>query len=306
MPDYNPKPDMPLPPFLFQKPRMTELKSILELKPAPDFMTPPPPVPEDEIKETQSAEIVIVGEGFAALCCALRARQTGADVLIVTASKGPVGRGGSVFSAYSKVMEEHGLPREDLDKFLLEEMEARCFQVDQRKYYRFINYSEEAMNWLIDLLREYGVDCELEDANEDDHDSPTYMPPGTHAFIAPKAGPNGHGIGLALNVLEDAFLKAGGRLIRSTPAKQLEKDGDRVCAVLAQKADGSYIRLKASRAVVLATGDFSRNRAMMDYFCPQYAEGFAPDPVNYDIGFSTGGLMNGDGHLMALHAGAAW
>lgn len=307
MAEQNPHPnEKPLPSFLFQTPRMTELRSVLDGKPTPKFLIPPPPVPEAEIKETQQADIVIVGEGFAALCCALRARQAGADVLIVTASKHPVGRGGSVFAAYSKVMAEHGLPREDLDNFLLEEMEARAFQLDQRKYYRFINHSEEAMNWLIDLLRAHGVDSDLEDANEDAHDSPTYMPPGTHFFVPKSPEVKGFGIGLALSVLEKEFLALGGRLVRETVAEQLEKDGARVVAVLARKPDGGYLRAVGKRALVLATGDFSRNREMMEFFCPQYAEGFAPEPADYDAGFSIGGLMNGDGHRMAMWAGAAW
>ncbi len=298
--------ERPIPAFMFEKPRMTEVRSILEGRPAPAFLTPPPPVPENEIDETLEAEVVIVGEGFAALCCALRARQAGADVLIVTASKRPVGRGGSVFAAYSKVMAEKGMPRTDLDNFLLEEMEARSFMLDQRKYYRFINRSEEAMDWLIDLLRAHDIDVGLENANLDDPGSPTYMPPGTHAFLPKGSTRGGVGITLALKTLEEEYLAAGGRIVRETVAKQLEKDGPRVSAVLAKKPGGTYLRARAKRGVVLATGDFSRNRAMMEVFCPQFADGFAPEPADYDIGFSIGGLMNGDGHLMALWAGAAW
>ncbi len=281
-----PKDDMFIPPFLFQPARMTEVRSILDILPEkPAFLTPPPPIPEDEIQETLTADVIVVGEGFAALCCALRARQTGADTLIVTASKKPVGRGGSVFAAYSKYMAEKGVPRPDLDKFLLEEMEARSFLVDQRKYYRFINRSEEAMDWLIDILRAHGITIVSENVNIDDPDSPTYMPPGTHGFSVEGQGHAGVGISLALGALEEEFLASGGRIVRGTPAKQLEKDGARVCAVLAQKPDGSYLRAKAARGVVLATGDFSRNREMMDVYCPQYADGFAPEKPDYDIGF---------------------
>ncbi len=285
---------------------MTELKSILDLGPAPAFLTPPPPIPEAEIHDTLSADVIVVGEGLAGLSCALRARQAGADTLIITASKKPVGRGGSVFAAYSKVMAERGMPRPDLDKFLLEELEARSFQVDQRKFYRFINHSEAAMDWLVDLLRADGVEVVLEDANDDDHDSPTYQPPGTHAFVAKGVTRAGVGINFALQTLEGAYLAAGGRILRETPARQLEKGGARVSAVLAQRPDGSYVRAKAARAVVLATGDFSRNREMMKVFCPQYADGFSPEAADYDTGFSIGGLFRGEGHLMALWAGAAW
>jgi len=285
---------------------MQKLKSILELKPTPKFMTPPPPVPEDSISEQIEAGVIVVGEGLAGLSCALSAQQSGADVLILTASKKPVGRGGSVFAAYSKVMEERGMPRENLDKFFLEEMEARAFQLDQRKFYKMMNNSEEAMNWVIDIVRAKGVDVVLEDANDDDHDSPTYQPPGTHAFVGRGITRAGTGIALALDALERTFLEAGGRVLHGTPACQLEKDGERVSAVIAKKPDGTFLRAKASKAVVLATGDFSRNREMMEYFCPQYADGFASDDADYDTGFSIGGLFRGEGHLMALWAGAAW
>lgn len=285
---------------------MEELSSILDLRPQPDFMTPPPPVPEEEITETHEAEVVVVGEGLAGLSCALSARQSGADTLILTASRGPVGRGGSVFAAYSKVMAEHGLPREDLDKFALQELEARSFHVDQRKYYRLLNCSEEAMDWITDIVRAKGLDVVLEDANEDDHDSPTYQPPGTHAFVGKGLTRAGTGIMLALHAVEETFLEAGGRVLHNMPACRLEKDRGRVCAVLAKKPEGGYARVRAKRGVVLATGDFSRNREMMEYFCPQFAGGFAKDPADYDTGFSIGGLFRGEGHLMALWAGAAW
>ena len=284
---------------------MQEMRSILELRGTPAFLTPPPPVPEREIRERAEADVVVVGEGLAALCCALRAQQTGADTLIVTASKAPVGRGGSVFAAYSKVMAEHGFPRENHDKFLLQELEARSFQVDQRKWYRLEDNSETAMDWLIDLIRAAGGDVVLEDANEDDHDSPTYQPAGTHAFVGSGIQRAGVGITLALRALEDAFLAAGGRVVRETPARQLEKRDGRVCAVLAQRPDGGYLRAAAKRGVVLATGDFSGNREMMEYFCPQFAAGFSAHS-DYDTGFSIGGLYAGDGHRMALWAGAAW
>jgi len=285
---------------------MNELKSIIDIKGAPDFLTPPPPVPENEITETINAEVIVVGEGLAALCCALRAQQAGVKTVIVTASRKPVGRGGSVFAAYSKVMAERGMPRENHDKFLLQELASRTFQVDQRKFYRLENNSEEAINWLIDVVRAKGCDVVLEDANEDDHDSPTYQPPGTHAFVGKGVSRAGTGIMLALNAVEETFIEADGEVIRATVAKQLEKTDGRVTAVIAQKEDGSYLRACGKRGVVLATGDFSSNRKMMEFFCPQYADAFTAPGSDYDTGFSIGGLFKGDGHLMALWAGAAW
>ena len=93
------------------------------LKPA-SFEIPPPPVPEEQITGTLSADVVVVGEGLAGLCAALSARQAGAETRIVTASARPVARGGSVFASYSRIMAAHGLPRPDLDGFFLEEFAA--------------------------------------------------------------------------------------------------------------------------------------------------------------------------------------
>ena len=42
---------------------MNEVKSILDLIPAPAFLSPPPPVPETAIAETQSADVVVVALG---------------------------------------------------------------------------------------------------------------------------------------------------------------------------------------------------------------------------------------------------
>jgi succinate dehydrogenase/fumarate reductase flavoprotein subunit len=69
---------------------------------------------------------------------------------------------------------------------------------------------------------------------------------------------------------------------------------------------GKYIRYIAKKAVVLATGDFSANSEMMAKYCPAYARYFTNNRVNYDAGFVEKGLFKGDGHLMALWAGAAW
>ena len=288
---------------------MPVMRSILELRPQSEFTAPLPPIPESEIRQTLEADVVVVGEGLAGLSCALSARQCGLDVLMVTASRGPVGRGGSIFATYSKVMEAKGFPRQDLDRFILQELEARGFQCDQQKFYQMFNRSEEAMNWCVDIVSATGAEPVLEDANPGHPDSPTYQPPCTHTFLPPGGTRAGIGITVCLKAFEEAYLAAGGRVLHQTPVRDLEKTGDRVTGVLARTPEGTYIRIKAAKGVVLATGDFSRNRKMLEVFCPQYAAGFFRNQdaeEDYDTGFAVGGLFKGDGHLMALRAGAAW
>ncbi len=270
------------------------------------FEIPPERIPEECIADTLDADVVVVGEGLAGLCAALSARQAGAETRIVTASARPVGRGGSVFAAYSRIMAARGMPRQNLDDFFLEEFAANSFQVDQRKWYTLLDRSEEAMNWLADILEREGIEVVLEDANEDDHHSPTWQPPGTHAFVGRGITRAGTGIGLAVAALEKTFLAAGGEVLHSTPARYLEKTEGRVSAVIVQKAEGEYLRLEARKAVILATGDFSANKEMMAKYCPRYAQDFTNPGDDYDVGFAVRGLYRGEGHQMALWAGAAW
>jgi fumarate reductase flavoprotein subunit len=271
------------------------------------FEIPPEPVAEELIKETIKAQLVVVGEGLSGLCTALAAREKGVDTVIITASGGPVGRGGSVCAAYSKVMERLGLPRQEVKDFYLEEFAASSFGVDQRKWYRFYKHSEEAMNWLIDMVEKDGVEVVLEDGNEDDVHSPTYQPAGTHAFVGKGVTFAGAGIMLAIKVLESNYLAAGGRVYYRTAAKQLIKDkSGRISGVIAADENGNYIKYEAEKAVVLATGDFSKNKDMMMKYCPAYAKYFKYGNDSYDTGFAVGGLFKGEGQQMALWAGAAW
>ena len=274
-----------------------------------EFEIPPAPIPEAQIKETIRTELVVVGEGLAGLSTALSAVQSGVDTLIVTASSHPVGRGGSVFAAYSKVMEREGFPRAEVENFFLEEFAAASFHVDQRKWYKFYNHSEEAMNWLIDILEAGGMEVVLEDAVHDDPASPSHQPAGTHTFLTAQQTVPGFGIVQALGVLEKNYLAAGGKVAYKKRALRLERaDGGRgrVTAVLAEDTDGRFVRYAASKAVVLATGDFSANREMMAKYCPQFAKYYTNEQKSYNIGFQSGGLFRGEGHLMALWAGAAW
>ena len=272
------------------------------------FEIPPEPVADNMIAKTINADLIVVGEGVSGLCTALSALEEGVDTIIVTASSKPVGRGGSMFAAYSKVMQRLGYPRFDPTDFFLEEFASCSYNIDQRKWYSFYNNSEEAMDWLIDMLEADGVRVDLENGNVDDPHSPTTQPVGTHAFFDGNMSFAGLGITCVLNTLEKKYLARDGRVMYRHTAKQLVKDDStgRVTGVIAIDPNGDYIKFMAKKAVVLATGDFSANRDMMARYCPAYARYFSGENNDYDVGFHVKGLYKGEGHLMALWAGAAW
>ena len=274
-----------------------------------NFEIPPEPISDSVISETVQADLVVVGEGFSGLCTALSAAEENVDTVIITGSSRPIGRGGSVHAAYSKVMRTLGYPRQKVEDFYLQEFAASSYNIDQRKWYSFYNNSETAMDWLIDILEADGVSVVLENCNEDDPQSPSYQPIGSHSFITKEMTKTGVGIMIGLKTLEKNFLKRGGRVYYRTVAKQLVRDNGgkgRVSAVITTDQEGRYVKYKANKAIVLATGDFSANREMMTKYCPAYAQYFDDKEANYNAGFVERGIYRGDGHQMALWAGAAW
>ena len=279
------------------------------------FMVAPEPVAEGQIKETKTHEIVVVGSGAAGLCCAVSAAEQGADVIVFSAGTKPLSRGGSFQAIGSKYQAEHGIednPELRRTQTAIDQV-AGCRMMDMRKWARWENASAESMDWMIDKMAAKGIECSLA-APYADVDGVLDTPAGEHNFWTADA-PMGvfQGAPLVAKAWADTFTEDfGGQIDYSTVAQYLVRDDDntgRVSAVIAQDADGNYIKYEATKAVVLATGDFSKDFDMMAHFAPYAWENFkdvlTPE-VDYDAEMVYTGLMPGTGQKMGLWVGAAW
>lgn len=88
------------------------------------------------------------------------------------------------------------------------------------------------------------------------------------------------------------LLDRGVQVRTETAARSLIRDGDRVAGVIAESPDGE-VTIRASRGVILASGGFEWNQALVDAFVGQEIFPLSP---HYN---------EGDGLLMGLEAGAA-
>lgn len=279
------------------------------------FEVPPEPVDESEIAETYTHDIIVVGAGMAGLCTAVSAAETGADVLVFSASSKPISRGGSNHAIGSKYQKEKGIDYspEIAREIVKAEQTAGTYFMDKKKWERWINNSAESIDWTIDHMEKKGLKCCLEPGYTDP-DGTITIPPASHNFYNDEQ-PFGALFGAPLeaqayaDILTDDF---GKEIHYNTVAQYLiREDGNkgRVSAVVAKNADGKYVKYVASKAVVLATGDFSKNPDMMAKYSPwawkHFKESLAGD-VNYDAELSYSGLMPGDGQKMGLWIGAAW
>lgn len=81
----------------------------------------------------------------------------------------------------------------------------------------------------------------------------------------------------------------------STPARQLVADkSGAVTGAIAQREDGEYVQVNAKNGVIIATGDYSNDDEMVDYYIP--------DLHNFERKQNN---QTGDGHKMGMWVGAA-
>jgi fumarate reductase flavoprotein subunit len=274
------------------------------------FEIPPEPIPDSDIANTVETEVVVIGAGTSGLMVANSAVDNGAKVVLISASEAPVSRGGSNHAYNSKTMQAAGFEPYDANTFMREELMKAGYNVDQDKWWKFVNNSEEAMNWLIDVMEEAGYQCVLEGGYTDPGNKIMNMPAGAHSFIGDDVTEAGIGQPLVVKTLAKRATDKGVQIVFKMKAEQLVREDNntgRVSAVIAKGEDGKYTKYVGTKAVVMAMGDFSADKEMMAKYCPSMLPALADvEEVNYDVGLSIGGLFKGEGHKMGLWVGAAW
>lgn len=272
------------------------------------FEIPPDAIPDNQITDILEAEVVVVGAGTAGLVCANSAVENGLKVILISASSCPVARGGSTHAINSKLMHELGIDY-DVARNFKREMDRAGGRIDQGKWYLFARRSGEAMDWLMDKMVAAGYIPVLERGGVDpDGILSTFQ--GSHCFITEKGKKNvSMGQPLVVKTLSSLAEQAGVQVHYRRIARQLVRENNntgRVTAVIAANPEGEYIKCVGSKAVVLATGDFTKDTEMVSKYCPEVLPLVDRSPVNYDTQFAYGGIYAGDGHKMAMWIGAAW
>ena len=278
-------------------------------------------IPDDpitDIAETIEAEIVVVGAGTGGLTVANAAAEEGAKVVLISASSKPISRGGSNHATYSKAMEAANIEPNSAEWYM-KELQANGARVDTRKWYTYFNNSENVMNWLIDIMEERGYTTGIENfiPTVDNESGSIYYVPGAHGWYNDEHPGMGYNQTLVVNELAARFEELSGtKIYYNNIGRQLVR-GDqpngtsgRVTAIIAERSDGTYAKYVGTKAVVLATGDFSTNKDMMAKYAPQAVAYVTPEffeePADYDRELVYGGLYPGDGQKMGLWIGAAW
>jgi len=230
---------------------------------------------------SRETEIVVVGGGIAGLAAAIEARENGAEVILVEklpfVGGSTIRSGGKILAAESSIQAALGVEDNaaDFAEFL---MEIGEHQVDEEFINLIAHNSGSNIEWLIDRGVEFAQ--ELEPLH-------SYRSPDRGHFAA-----NDSGSGF-ITPLEQKALELGVEILYSTPAIDLIQENGRITGIKATNDNGDDITI-TGKAVILATGGFSRNPDLIDeYF-----------PVAGSFNTNVGEGNTGDGIIMGLNVGA--
>ena len=264
----------------------------LEEEASADWLGEEPVVDEADITETVECEVLVVGAGSSGCFAAAAAAEAGADTLLIDRF------GHDMASGIRDTLAACGSSEQLVDGADVDKQVAARYICDWSQGYAryslaklWADRSGETIDWYTNVLAESGISFRHE---IDEHQTSNYQ----YLDV-------GHSIQYTDNYTEtlamDAVLdyaEGHGLTVRyETTMVKLEKDGSgRVTGIIAKNADDSYLRINASKGVILGCGGYSGNEEMMKALQPQSVEQTC---VNY----SKPGAK-GDGIKACLWAGA--
>lgn len=263
--------------------------------------------PITEFAGEVTADIVVIGAGAAGVVAAITAAEEGSSVALLQKQATVVSQGNCGSGLIVEESDKEGLLR-----YIQHTNSLNAWRADPELLKAYVFNSGEAVNWVYNRARLNGTSAEKPNDKglfiylntsqdftgvwtDGRYSSFDYGTVKAHMY-APWMGPKPNNIGTYLTyVLDEAVAEFGGKLkvYFNTPGVQVIKDGEKVVGAVGKLSDGKYVKFNANKAVILATGDYQNNPAMVDRWCPDVADF---DKKQFD--------KTGDGHLMAVTAGA--
>ena len=259
-------------------------------------------IAESEIKRTEECDVLVIGCGLTGSVAALSASDDG-STKVMCIEKMSKGRG--MFEGMGvvggKIMEEAG---NIVDKAeMMDRMRhAAYYRVPIDPIKLWADRSGEAADWLQEKfdegeagIKEY---YKANSANAHNFEVPQteieFKCDKWSETTTKNAG--GAGIYIVADLANTLSKRANADLRYNTPAVKLERNDDgRVTGAIAKDSDG-YFRINASKGVVLATGGFDANPAMLKAWC-------RAEDIAACASWCPNEGTTGDGQLMGLAVG---
>lgn len=232
----------------------------------PAWLGEPPAISDEDCVETIQTEVLVIGAGYSGLVAANFSAMEGAKTLLIEKYEVGTGlRGSAIGAVGSRKQKEAGVdidPVEICNDLVHYSLNNSSYDLHRL----WADHSAEAVDWYCDLCD--GIDqCRI--------DLEWNMPEQETRY---KCWPTGHGAmldngktgkdeasaeGVTYSLIEQNFLSYDNAELRyGTGLECLIKENDRVVGAYASNADGEYLRIDASKGVIVATGGYANNADM--------------------------------------------
>lgn len=282
-------------------------------------------------QRTESFDVVVVGAGASGVVAACYAAELGVSVALLQKEATVISQGNCASAIIKSRSTKAGVAR------WIHHTNSLCdWRSDTRLLKAYAENSEEALMWYLNRAgltneTEYGdgskVDSNTECATLLNDGNGLFAFRSTSAdltglwrdrdksfdygdehcyFMAPWIGPKPKNVGNVLhNILTRVMTKHPNlKVFFKTPAVQIRKEEGCVTGVFARTGE-DFTLFKAMRGVILATGDYMNNEAMVSRWCPDIAEfdkkQFGKTGDGHVLAISAGAVMEPTGHTKMLH-----
>lgn len=267
-----------------------------------------PTLSPSDCDKTVETEVVVVGSALAGSMAAYGAVKNGAQVVVLERNAAPHIGGMTISFFNSKTQQEAGLPMYDPVKTANDMFNLTQYRSDMRLNTVWINRSGELLDNLrkdfLEPYSQYYLPISLEGIFPDPSQEITsYISTGVAFSETDILTDFTHNIH---KYLEDQ----GVETYYKTKAEVLVQDeSGRVTGVIATNDSGEKIYYKAAKGVVMCTGSFGKNEAMMRRFFPKHFADWALKYNSYEAYMGTDPVTDkemddGLGHRMLCWAGA--
>ena len=272
-----------------------------------------PDISPEEISGSFDADIVVIGSGLAGVAAARRATELGAEVFMFEKCKGPQARSGDFAAMNSKVAAAWGRDNLDLNRVVSTLMKDMCYKPSMPLLKNWADKAGPVFDWFVEALPDIHIAGSTAEP----------IPEGARCWIQPRRYPSPKGFDLDTEYYPSfettvwirpsvhpvfnanyALAENSGRMAAffGCPVKKLLRDeAGRVTGAVGRTTEGKYIKASAAMGVILATGDYSGDDAMLYHYCP-WTRGIPRIWTSYDAEKKPSNT--GDGHRMGLWAGA--
>lgn len=222
-----------------------------------------PHIGEDQIAAEYDTEVLVVGAGNAGCTAALTAAQQGARTLLIEKGEGVGTARLYVGAVNSRTQLEAGV---EIDPYeVMGQMAAYAsWRCDLRLWKAWVEQGGPTVDWLADTLAPYGVVHVAEPDTGSGHMGWLKCFP-THTKFLYDDGSECY----YLPLLVETAQSLGAEVLFQTSLLKLLTEGGRVVGAIATDAEGGYVRINASKGVILCTGGYSRNYELMNAWQPE-------------------------------------